>query len=351
MMINKINSCLNRFYKSKYDVKLKIFWVECISLFFFALICSIILNYLSFQPMRLALEIIFMILTVLVFSLSFHKKKLDPYRVILFFICNLFIILLVLILQGISKITVFSYFTLNIIFTITGFDKKEEVFFLFLETLLYGVVISSLNLQENDIMLYTTLLIQLIISTTAIMICFSIILKMYEEKAKSLEKINQELRSAALKDPLTNLWNRNYMNYFLDELISTNIEMSIIMFDIDYFKSINDQYGHPVGDEVLKEFSKIILKIIPKNAVAIRYGGEEFLVIAPNMNLNECKNLAEKIRKSVEEKLKIKEMKKTVTISGGVCEFNKNMNKNSLIKKADENLYIAKNNGRNKIVS
>ena len=123
------------------------------------------------------------------------------------------------------------------------------------------------------------------------------------------------------------------------------------MFDIDYFKSINDQYGHPVGDEVLKEFSKIILKIIPKNAVAIRYGGEEFLVITPNMNLNECKNLAEKIRKSVEEKLKIKEMKKTVTISGGVCEFNKNMNKNSLIKKADENLYIAKNNGRNKIVS
>ena len=69
------------------------------------------------------------------------------------------------------------------------------------------------------------------------------------------------------------------------------------------------------------------------------------------MNLNECKNLAEKIRKSVEEKLKIKEMKKTVTISGGVCEFNKNMNKNSLIKKVDENLYIAKNNGRNKIVS
>lgn len=345
-----LKKTIERFYQSKYDVKLKIFWVECIGLFCFALLCSIILNCMTFQPIRMILEIIFMIAVFIIFTLSFSKKQLKPYSIILFFICNLFIILLILLLDGISKITVFSYFALNILFIITGFNQREEILFLFLESLLYGAVIVNLDLSGKDLAIYTSMLIQIIISTSAIMVCFSIILKMYEENARHLENINQELKDAALKDPLTSLWNRNYMNYFFDEWLGRDIDLTVIMFDIDHFKEINDQYGHPIGDEVLRLLSKILTSLLPDNAVAVRYGGEEFLVILPYYDLENATSLAEKIRKTIRKELVIKGIKRDITISGGISERHKKMPRATLIKNADEKLYVAKKNGRNQIV-
>lgn len=140
------------------------------------------------------------------------------------------------------------------------------------------------------------------------------------------------------------------MNILLDDLLEVNKELSVVMFDIDHFKQVNDQYGHPVGDKVLKKFSHILINSIPSNAHAIRYGGEEFLIVLPEKDAKETFKIAEKIRKKVESELRIKEIKRKITVSGGVQEYSKKMSKNTLINEADKNLYIAKEKGRNRII-
>lgn len=195
------------------------------------------------------------------------------------------------------------------------------------------------------------MLIQIFISTYTIVACFLNVLKMYESDAQSLKQINNDLKENAQKDPLTKLWNREYMNQLLDKFITQQNNFSVIMFDLDHFKKINDNYGHPVGDKVLKKFVQLLSRAIPKNASAIRYGGEEFLVVLPNKNGKEAFEIADKIRNKVQIELKIKEIKKKITVSGGVKEYSKDLDKLTLIEEADKNLYMAKQNGRNKIVA
>ena len=152
-------------------------------------------------------------------------------------------------------------------------------------------------------------------------------------------------------DGLTNIYNRRYFNDFLKHEIdlykkSTN-KLSLIMLDIDNFKSVNDIYGHDVGDYVLKKMCDIIKIELRRNDVFARVGGEEFAIITPNTNVNEAKTIAEKVRKTV-EKYNFKDIKK-VTISLGVTEFIKGDDKDTLYKRVDIALYKAKNNGKNKV--
>ena len=118
------------------------------------------------------------------------------------------------------------------------------------------------------------------------------------------------------------------------------------MLDIDYFKKVNDNYGHQIGDEVLVKVSEIIQENIRETDIAGRYGGEEFLIIFPQTNCKEALNTAERINLT----LKAHKFDKgfTLTISGGLSEW-QGENAAQLIKKADELLYKAKNGGRDRI--
>ncbi|MEZ0323057.1 MAG: sensor domain-containing diguanylate cyclase [Hydrogenothermaceae bacterium] len=158
------------------------------------------------------------------------------------------------------------------------------------------------------------------------------------------------------KDFLTGLLTRRALqqifNKYLEIIEITGQPISIIIADIDLFKNINDTYGHLVGDAALKHFANIIRENLRKSDYVFRLGGEEFLILLPNASLEEAYKIAENLRKKLEETPLIydgKEIK--ITASFGIAEFKDHNNLNNLIKEADEKLYQAKREGRNRVIA
>ncbi len=170
-----------------------------------------------------------------------------------------------------------------------------------------------------------------------------------QEKTYIYENLLYEV---SIKDVLTNLYNRNYfektVKLLLEKAKRNNQKVLFLILDIDHFKNINDTYGHPTGDIVLIEITKLIKNSLRKSDLFARIGGEEFAIF-----IDDCKDnphiLAEKLRKIVEDlTIKVENLEINVTISiGGV--LSNNYDYEYLYKKADENLYIAKKS-RNKVV-
>lgn len=170
---------------------------------------------------------------------------------------------------------------------------------------------------------------------------------------KLKEKSNL-LEYQASHDKLTGLFNRNRF----DELYSKEIKrakryennLSIILFDIDDFKNVNDNYGHQIGDEVLIEISKILLNNVREPDICVRWGGEEFLILLPQTNLEGAKAVAEKIRVTIIEK-PLTEKNLPISASFGVCQKDENDDDFSLISKSDKLLYLAKKSGKNIVIA
>ncbi len=165
-----------------------------------------------------------------------------------------------------------------------------------------------------------------------------------------MEKIAQ-LAEMASKDSLTGLYNHGYLLEMLEKRIFESkrhkTHLSVFMFDIDRFKKVNDTFGHKYGDLVLKNISNAAKDSIRKSDIIGRYGGEEFIIIFPNINREEAFIVADKIRKKIEEiKWEKKDLK--ITVSGGVAQYHGGTAEDLVIK-ADELLYRAKANGRNRI--
>jgi diguanylate cyclase (GGDEF)-like protein len=145
--------------------------------------------------------------------------------------------------------------------------------------------------------------------------------------------------------------NRSY--YF--EKIANEIEQSkrydtsfcIILLDIDHFKKFNDNYGHLKGDEVLVKLSETIKSHVRSSDTFARWGGEEFIILLEKTTIDKAELIAEHFRKSIEN-MKIKGIE-TVTSSFGVTQYIKGDDDNSILKRADDSLYMAKNNGRNRV--
>lgn len=164
------------------------------------------------------------------------------------------------------------------------------------------------------------------------------------------------LESAAHTDPLTKVYNRGYvMESFEAEFKRARAlheEFSIIVFDVDHFKKINDQYGHAAGDLVLQQICEVIKqKTLPKKSVFGRYGGEEFIVLLPQVDLSVARTLAEKMRKEIEKHAFEYEKKRiNVTSSFGVAELALDVDSSAaMFKLADKALYEAKAKGRNQV--
>jgi diguanylate cyclase (GGDEF)-like protein len=178
-----------------------------------------------------------------------------------------------------------------------------------------------------------------------------------EALARELREKNELLRNLSVRDGLTGLFNHKYLQEFLDQELFRGIRyrrpFSLIMFDLDHFKKINDSYGHRTGDIVLQKIGESILSLIRKNDVAARYGGEEFAIVLPETDLKGGLVIAERIRKAIEQ-LAIPADKNTikVTVSMGVSAYQpeaKKKSKAQLIDAADSAMYQAKQTGRNKL--
>ena len=163
------------------------------------------------------------------------------------------------------------------------------------------------------------------------------------------------LETMAMTDGLTGLYNHKLILDLFDKEYKkakrNNQAIAFLMLDIDHFKKVNDTYGHKTGDEVLQRLADILRKNSRNSDLLGRYGGEEFCIILPNIKIEESQFVCERIRKAVEEsKITFKDQTINITISIGNC-FNHPMSTYSeedVIIRADEALYKAKNNGRNR---
>jgi two-component system, cell cycle response regulator len=168
---------------------------------------------------------------------------------------------------------------------------------------------------------------------------------------------HEEIYRLTTIDGLTQIYNKRYYLETLEREISRahryRRELSMIMFDIDHFKKINDTYGHLAGDYVLKQLASVVKSRIRREDTMSRYGGEEFAIVLPEVDSYNANQTAEKIRKLVEKTVfKFEDTKIPVTISVGVCSVTQETKDPAeFIKKADEKLYQAKAQGRNQVVA
>lgn len=167
-------------------------------------------------------------------------------------------------------------------------------------------------------------------------------------------EIHEQIQRLAAIDPLTNLFNRRFgMTRLKDEYarsIRTNIPLGIIILDLDNFKKVNDNYGHLGGDKVLVTTAKLIKKNAREGDIVIRYGGEEFLMILPGASLENTYNLAEKIRRNIEDSvISYGDFKIKVTSSFGITSIPEKdySDEVEVLSAVDEALYLSKENGRN----
>lgn len=158
----------------------------------------------------------------------------------------------------------------------------------------------------------------------------------------------------SVTDKLTGMYNRAYFENYLPATLQSmepTQNLSVIMADIDHFKSINDTYGHPAGDYIIKKVAHLFREKFRKTDVLCRYGGEEFLAILPTTDLLGAASAADKLRKSIEtENFSFEDKKINVTISLGIAEVKVGYEKSEqLIARADHALYYSKSSGRNRV--
>jgi diguanylate cyclase len=179
-----------------------------------------------------------------------------------------------------------------------------------------------------------------------------------KQEISNLQHSLEAIRAESMTDPLTALGNRKYFDRALAEAVKAARErgepLSMMLFDIDYFKSFNDNYGHLTGDQVLRLVAMTLKQNIKGQDITARYGGEEFAVVLPNTALRQALTVADNIRRAVMSKeLKKKstgEILGRVTISAGVAVLSPRDDADSLIERADACLYAAKRNGRNRVI-
>lgn len=182
------------------------------------------------------------------------------------------------------------------------------------------------------------------------------------ERTQKLEVLNKELLSLSVTDQLTGCYNRRYLEkQFKSESVRTQryqLWMTIVLIDLDHFKTINDQYGHIAGDAILKEFGNLLRQLTREDIDhVVRYGGEEFVLLLPQTNLENAANISRRICNTIENHAFLAGgFKIDVTASFGVtsinfAENNQPINLDDVIDAADELLYTAKSTGRNRIIT
>jgi len=179
--------------------------------------------------------------------------------------------------------------------------------------------------------------------------------KVYADRLRGMVTNAVEL---AITDPLTGLHNRRYLDSHLRSLVERSANagkpMSVLAFDLDFFKGINDTYGHDAGDDVLREFAHRLKKSVRGIDLVVRHGGEEFVVVMPETDLKHAANIADRLRQDVEGEVFNTSAGDSipVTVSVGVSEFQgPSDTAEALMRRADQALYAAKREGRNRVVA
>jgi len=168
-------------------------------------------------------------------------------------------------------------------------------------------------------------------------------------KIQRLVSQQASMEAEVNRDPLTRIYNRRFCEIMLDDLLDRQVPAGVIMFDMDHFKAINDNHGHPVGDLVLQRVAERCQELLRKNECLARWGGEEFMVVVPEVGHAALQALAERLRKSIAE-LSIEPVAVT-SASFGITLFRDGDSVGQLLQRVDQALYRAKRQGGNVVES
>lgn len=197
-----------------------------------------------------------------------------------------------------------------------------------------------------------------IVNTLAIFWCISVVAFIFSNDTQELEgklvAYNEQLQKQANTDTLTGLYNRRKALEVMRALCSrqgSHADFSLCICDIDFFKKVNDNYGHDIGDEVLQMIAGIFKEEIRGNNLVSRWGGEEFLMVFPQCNGDEAYLLLEKLRKRIKSaQIQKEDYCFSVTMTFGLAEYSSQQGLDATIKEADEKLYMGKEKGRDIII-
>ncbi len=215
--------------------------------------------------------------------------------------------------------------------------KNQETISMFLEIMIFAIIVLFLFLCYIESLYYKKLEDKYLTEKLE-----------NDKKYKHLQLISQT-------DSLTKCYNRKYllekMTPVFQNFIDGQLSSSLMLFDIDNFKKVNDTYGHSAGDAVLTNVAQTVKNCVRKEDIVARWGGEEFIVFFKYTNINSALMVAEKIRASVENLTVVTpEHNIKVTISIGISRFKKtDSNPNDVIERADDSMYVSKNTGKNKV--
>lgn len=176
----------------------------------------------------------------------------------------------------------------------------------------------------------------------------------FHRKSLSMEKMAKAKEQEALTDTLTKIGNRRYFESVLDPMIEnarqSERSLSAMMFDIDHFKSVNDTYGHDVGDQVIQSVADILRTTSRREDKIARLGGEEFVILVPDLDAREVRAMATRINSALQAvAFHANNLQFRVTMSGGIAHLQKKETGQQMLKRADALLYHAKNTGRDRI--
>lgn len=177
----------------------------------------------------------------------------------------------------------------------------------------------------------------------------------FGESRKMNEELLHQIQDIAKTDPLTGTYDRGFLYDYISGCIARAksgelSQFSLIMLDIDWFKSINDRYGHLVGDDCLRGLANTVRNNLRHEDIIARYGGEEFICVLAGADDATAYRRADKIRRAISRKPLSDDMKETITISAGVAQYQPGMTPEQLLSTVDANLYLAKRRGRNRVV-
>lgn len=241
-------------------------------------------------------------------------------------------------------------------FIIMDYGSKKQRIFAISASVLSGVLYFISEIIVDNYYLYeTSPELNRFLGSISILFIFIPMTYIFTLFASDRYYNQKELKLHANTDFLTKTYNRRILYEFGEEAIGkanvSNQDFSLIVFDIDYFKKVNDRYGHPVGDELLKQLSILVTSKIRKDDIFSRYGGEEFAILLKNTNSVQGRKIANELLEIIENEIfKVDEIEIQITISIGLIQYVKNIKEfNEMMKLADKALYSAKENGRNQV--
>ncbi|SFI03669.1 diguanylate cyclase (GGDEF) domain-containing protein [Tindallia magadiensis] len=328
-------------------------------LFRFVLLYCIIVSIINMATnITLSLPYRINVKWAVLFLLSFsilltQRKKGESYQAkILFFLyLILFFMPVGFFDAGGSQSASIGYLVLTAVLITTLLSGKHRLFFLGLLLFLFqGLLIIEYHFphwvsSHSPTSLFYDRLIQIPIILGSTFLAL-------RHHSYAFEETHSQLETAVSIDTLTTLYNRGKLDRVLTMMLSRyhhhKHPFSILLIDMDHFKVINDTYGHPAGDKILKQFSQILTQNIRKTDIAGRWGGEEFMVILPDANSTSAYAISEKIRKEAQNNLSIGNHQ--VTVSIGIAEVNRRDTLLRIVKRVDNALYQAKYQGRNRVI-